>query len=299
MFFTIPTATNTEISFKFSILSVTLIYPISNVRTIDKIKLIIVNFDSKISEFGIKINYLKINFNIGISLGVLILYFAYMAVYDFYVSLIMYKLYTVHYWFITFIPLMVYSAALCFSFCLLIFIFYRLKLINKILRDELKYKMNLTKKSTLMSKKSKIMFMTLQSEFKHLQENVKSPPKELIEVIKRNDINKIEASNDKAMNLIPNIFHLLHDLVDLGRLVAKFFGPIFLAAFTSIFVVTTIQIYYCYTILYSFDEIRAKTLWTLVSSVNIVLINIVMVLCLTSICECIGNQVIINITLSK
>lgn len=255
--------------------------------------MIIVNFDSKISEFGIKINYLKIIFNVGLSIGLLILYFAYMAVYDFYVSLIMYKLYTVHYWFITFIPLLVYSGALCFSFCLLIFIFYRLKLINKILRDELKFKMNLTKKS--ISKKTKIMFLTLQSELKNLQ-NSKTQPQDLIEAIKRNDINKnIEASDDSAMNLIPNVFHLLHDLVDLGGLVAKFFGPIFLAAFTSIFVVTTIQIYYCYTILYTFDEIRAKTLWTLVTSVNIVVINIVMVLSLTSICECIANQVKISV----
>jgi gustatory receptor len=139
------------------------------------------------------------------------------------------------------------------------------------------------------NKKSKNIFMSLHSD---LNDNATLERQDTVRVIKQNVMNKnLESEMENSKNLIPNVFHLIQDLVDLGSLVAKFFGPIFLAAFTSIFIVTTIQIYYCYTILYTFNEARAKTLWTLVSSVNVVIINVVMVFSLTSMCESIANQV--------
>jgi gustatory receptor len=275
-------------------LAVVQIYPIAEVRTVENIKGIIVNFDAKLAEFGIKVDYKKINLCVGVSISLFILFFIYMAVYDFYVSLVMYKLYTILYWFITFIPLMVYSSALCFAFCILIFIYYRLKIINKILRNELSFKLAITKKSNLgQNEKSKSIFLALQSEYLKLHNNEKSlNSNDNIKMIRQNTITKnVESGNESPSNLIPNVFHLLHDLVDLGSSFQNFFGPIFLSSFTSIFIVTTIQIYYCYTILYSFDETRAKTLWTFVSSINVVIVNVVMVFSLTSICESIANQV--------
>ena len=94
------------------------------------------------------------------------------------------------------------------------------------------------------------------------------------------------------INAMPDDLNVLNDLVELINLVGQFFGPIFLAAFSSIFICTTVQIYYCYAILQSFDEEKNRSMWTLMASLNIVIIHVVLILAITSISEMIYNQVI-------
>ena len=95
-----------------------------------------------------------------------------------------------------------------------------------------------------------------------------------------------------AVSLIPEDLNILNDLIELINLVGKFFGPIFLAAFSSIFICTTVQIYYCYTILQAFSEEKFRTVWTFMSSMNIVIMHILLVFAITSLSEMIHNQVI-------
>lgn len=117
------------------------------------------------------------------------------------------------------------------------------------------------------------------------------------EVQTQNEKNKRQPTlvSSSSPSFIPEIFFLLNDLMDLGSLIGKFFGPIWLASFTSIFIVTTIQIFYCYTNLYASSEAQAKTIWTLIGSINSVFVNIVLVFTLISFCEAIASQVFYSV----
>lgn len=91
---------------------------------------------------------------------------------------------------------------------------------------------------------------------------------------------------------ITRVFYLINDLTDLTDCIGRFFGPIFLATFTAFFVISTIQIFYCYVVLTSVaNESNGYSRWTLAISSNIVIFNIIMVLAMVTICEGMSNQV--------
>lgn len=72
--------------------------------------------------------------------------------------------------------------------------------------------------------------------------------------------------------------------------IIKFFA-VYLATFTTIFVVTSIQLYYCYQIFQVQDENRGYSYWSLAMSLNVVVINIILVVTITALCQTITNQV--------
>ena len=84
---------------------------------------------------------------------------------------------------------------------------------------------------------------------------------------------------------------IINDLVELIHLYGRFFGPIFLAAFSSIFICTTVQIFYCYIIVQNLNSLLYRTMWTFSTSMNMVMIQIILALVITSISEMIYNQV--------
>ena len=92
---------------------------------------------------------------------------------------------------------------------------------------------------------------------------------------------------------IARVFYLINDLTDLTDCIGRFFGPIFLVTFTAFFVISTIQIFYCYVLLTSVtNENRGYSGWTLAISANIVIFNVIMVLAMITICEGMSNQVL-------
>ena len=94
-----------------------------------------------------------------------------------------------------------------------------------------------------------------------------------------------------CLNMISNKLNICNDLVKLINLSGQFFGPIFLAAFSSILICITVQIFYCYIIMKNLDPTLFRTMWTLSTSINMVIINIFLVLAITSISEMIYKQV--------
>lgn len=266
-------------------LSMTIILVSSmNVKTLNTIRMSITNFDSGIREMGLKINNRRINLIVVANFTCYILFFFYMASYEIYVVLIRYKFYSVYYWIITFIPVVLYTMALSFAFCLLIAIYYRLKLTSNVLKDELMHDRKSSDK--LLQNTLSITSMTFpQMELNNMENATKSK----LSTKKQNE--QIRARSQQYTSSVPSVFHILNDLLDLGHSIEKFFGPIFLCSFTSIFIVTTIQIYYCYVLISTeTNESLGYSIWTVIVSTNIIVINIVTTILMTSLCETITNQ---------
>ncbi|CAO1431173.1 unnamed protein product [Diamesa hyperborea] len=102
----------------------------------------------------------------------------------------------------------------------------------------------------------------------------------------------VEPRKDSSSS-IARVFYLINDLTDLTNCIGRFFGPIFLATFTAFFVISTIQIFYCYVLLTSVtNESKGYSGWTLAISSNTVIFNIIMVLTIITICEGMSYQVL-------
>lgn len=107
-------------------------------------------------------------------------------------------------------------------------------------------------------------------------------------------VQKINVEPRKNSNFsIARVFYLINDLTDVTNCIGRFFGPIFLATFTAFFVISTIQIFYCYVLLTNeTSESKGYSGWTLAISANIVIFNIIMVLAIITICEGMSYQVL-------
>lgn len=97
---------------------------------------------------------------------------------------------------------------------------------------------------------------------------------------------------DSRAVFFPKMCEVLGSLNEICQKLETYFGPLFLISFTTIFVVTSIQLYYCYQIITQVkDEARGYSYWTMVISVNVVLTNVILVIATTALCQAITNQV--------
>ncbi|EAA44231.1 AGAP006450-PA [Anopheles gambiae str. PEST] len=99
----------------------------------------------------------------------------------------------------------------------------------------------------------------------------------------------IDAANLKHLQL-PKVLYRYNDLYDICKLLDRYFGLLFLLTFTSIFIVTTIQLYYSYTILYWFTGENGFTIWSLMVCLNTISINLGVLLTIVLLCEKISNK---------
>lgn len=236
-------------------LNIILVVPFTNASTMDEIMNCFEKFDNRASLMCIDVSKSKMNGIVLISIIYFIIFISYMGGYEIYVILVHHQLTTFVYWIITFLPTVVSLAALCFSFCMLILIFYRIKIASKILKNEA------------------LSFQNFPQVMKVLE-------------VKSISIEQSVRSN------MPSIFHLYQEILDLRLALEKFLGPIFLSAFTSIFVITTTQIYHCYTLIVTKKDANLGfSLWSVGLCVNIIVINVSATIGLTSLCEMIANQV--------
>ncbi|GAB0098812.1 hypothetical protein DMENIID0001_146160 [Sergentomyia squamirostris] len=103
-------------------------------------------------------------------------------------------------------------------------------------------------------------------------------------------ISKNSEKTVKPLNYIPGIFSILSDLRDLADNIDNYFGPIFLVNFASIFVSTSIQLYYVYLV-----STAQETTWdfrmifSFLASINIIVPNFIVAGALCFLCQCIRN----------
>ncbi|KAL7012880.1 hypothetical protein ACKWTF_015095 [Chironomus riparius] len=236
-------------------LNIILVLPFTNASTMDEILKCFEKFDSRASLMSVDVSKSKMNGIVLISIIYFMIFILYMGGYEIYVVLIHHRLTSFIYWIITFIPTVVSLAALCFSFCMLILIFYRLKIAIKILKNEVSSVQNYPQ-----------LFKILEVKSFSIEQSVRSN--------------------------MPSIFHLYQEILDLRLALEKLLGPIFLSAFTSIFVITTTQIYHCYTLIVTKKDAHLGfSLWAVGLCVNIIVINVSATIGLTTLCEMIANQV--------
>lgn len=236
-------------------LNIILVFPLTHTTTMDEILKCFDNFDSRAALMCVNVNKSKMNSVVMISIIYFVIFVVYMGGYEIFVVLIHHRLTSFIYWLITFIPTVVSLAALCFSFCMLVLIFYRLQITKNILNNESPNIQNFQQLAKVLSLKSITVEQSIRSN-------------------------------------MPSIFHLYQEILDLRIAMEKFLGPIFLSAFTSIFVITTTQIYHCYTLIVSRkDASLGFSLWAVILCINIIVINVSATIGLTTICELINNQV--------
>lgn len=232
-------------------LTIILIFPIVNIESVREIFKQVEKFDLRISKMGLKVDERNVkSFTISTILFSSI-FMIYLISYEIYIIIFKYNLCSFYYWTISFIPYLIYSASLCFSFCLLLQILTRVKTVAKILETETRWDLKIIKS-------------------------------------KANDVQSIRSQ-------IPSVFHLYSEILEFSIAVERFLGPFFLAAFTSIFIVTTTQIYHCYCLIVTKQSEKfGFSVWSIVLCVNIIVANLTSMLAVISISERIGSEVIIK-----
>lgn len=236
--------------------SVILVCPIAN--NFSDILLGFAKFDSKISEMNCTNSSPTKHFKAFSIFNALfcILFLIYKGGFEIYVLIIRYQIIGPLYWLVSFAPSVVQSIALYTVINVQIAFYIRLKFTQNILLDE-------------------------------------KVSKKFIPVIPRNERKNFKFSSFSEKTKIPSVFYAFNGLLDLSKLIETFFGPIFLASIASIFVVTTIQIYYCYVLFASSQiETQGYSVWTLIVSLNEIVWNILNVVYLTvcSLKECIDQN---------
>lgn len=244
-------------------LTVIVISPLINVKAFNDINRLFIHLDGKIDETGFKLNTRKINFIMVANIVFFGSFLLFMGAYEIYIFLIRFDLLNLFYWIITFLPSIVQTFSLCFANNLLTSFYFRLQLTKQILKSE-----------RLPYLKKKYITAIPENEKKFFKPSSNQcPEKELL--------------SDMS-----SVFILFNDLLDLGCAIENFFGTIFLSSIASIFVVTTVQIYYCYVLVVTEgSEAMGYSTWTIIVSVNYIILNTVTIAYLTTICELIANQV--------
>lgn len=100
-------------------------------------------------------------------------------------------------------------------------------------------------------------------------------------------------SNLSKKENIPKIFYIIDYMKDLCLTVNLNYGSLFLMSFITMFVVSAIQLYYCYSLIIEAN----MDIYSLLLSINIVLINFFFVIGISSFCQQITEKVGVSLNL--
>uniref|UniRef100_A0A182NJ42 Gustatory receptor n=1 Tax=Anopheles dirus TaxID=7168 RepID=A0A182NJ42_9DIPT len=179
----------------------------------------------------------------------------------------------VDYWIITILPQFVNVIAVTQAVLLLLYINGRFRTLNELLQEE----QHPVVGRKLFERSSR---MTVAS--------ANNPKKISLHVIEVHGCGMDESSLKHLQ--LPKVLYRYNDLYDICKMLDRYFGLLFLLTFTSIFIVTTIQLYYSYTILYWFTGENGFTIWSLMVCLNTISINLGVLLTIVLLCEKISNK---------
>lgn len=238
-------------------LTVALTYPLLQKKTISSIINSFERVDKELISLNIKFNYSEETRRYRFAILVCGFLLLSSSVYDFFVTIIYVKTLKPWYWFVTILPLMIYAFALSQAFLVIGFIKKRCQLINQIMWE-------------------------FYSSDKTLWVNAKNVT--LISIFSDNN------PTISLSELFSRLFISLNELCELTEYVELFFGPLILTTFAAIFCVTSIQLFYCYLYIISASKGNDYSFWALVQSFNIILINLMLIIGITSVCESVSTQ---------
>lgn len=241
-------------------ISVAMIIPIKDMQLARRIIKQIDELNSELEKVGVLINFRKTRRDFAGIFGFFFLFLVYSVTYDGY-STFKNGMMSIKYWFVTILPSVYMVLVLTQAICVL-------SLVRKIYRNV-----------------NRAIAVQLPSEEDENQDE---------------DFNRIQSGGkvgvvlapEMVSTFFPKVFQILGSLSEICQKLETYYGPLFLATFTTIFVVTSIQLYYCYQIIIQAqDEARGYSIWSLIMCMNVVIINVVLVLCITAFCQTITNQV--------
>uniref|UniRef100_A0A182MB95 Gustatory receptor n=1 Tax=Anopheles culicifacies TaxID=139723 RepID=A0A182MB95_9DIPT len=209
--------------------------------------------------------------NIGIILGTLCVLLLVTA-FDCYVTVFRGSI-RVDYWIITILPQFVNVIAVTQVILLLLYINGRFRMLNQLLEEE----------------QHPVVGRMRYPHTNRLNVATVNDPKKMgLHVIEVHGCG-IDSASLKHLQL-PKVLYRYNDLYDICKMLDHYFGLLFLLTFTSIFIVTTIQLYYSYTILYWFTGENGFTIWSLMVCLNTISINLGVLLTIVLLCEKISNK---------
>ncbi|GAB0098811.1 hypothetical protein DMENIID0001_146150 [Sergentomyia squamirostris] len=215
--------------------------------------------DENLQGVGKSIRYQN---SLAISRSILITFGTYLLfsiTFDCYVTVIRYNMTPMWYWVVATLPSIIYSLSLLQAMFIISWISTRCAMINSILR--------------------------LDGRAKFLR-NLPIVP-----IVSHS--NSFKGNMKQSLDLITKIYTIMSDVCQLSQIIDSFLGPAFLATITAIFAVTSIQVYYIYVTSITMDRVAETSgfsIWSLLVSLNIVLMNIFLVIALTTICERLNHQ---------
>lgn len=83
---------------------------------------------------------------------------------------------------------------------------------------------------------------------------------------------------EETIASLDQLYYTLKDIYVLCVKFNKYVGPVTLSVLGCLFTVTAVQSFYFFNIIMDFDEARHKTVWNLISSGNLIVINLTLVL---------------------
>ncbi|XP_053676599.1 putative gustatory receptor 2a [Anopheles nili] len=179
----------------------------------------------------------------------------------------------VDYWIITILPQFVNVIAVTQAALLLLYINGRFRTLNQLLQDE---------QHPVVGRKVFVQHDRMTGA------TAIEPKKPTLHVIELHGCGMDEATMKHLQ--LPKVLYRYNDLYDICKMLDRYFGLLFLLTFTSIFIVTTIQLYYSYTIMYWFTGENGFTIWSLMVCLNTIFINLGVLLTIVLLCEKISNK---------
>lgn len=238
--------------------TVALTYPLIQRITVNSIINSFERVDQELNYLKIKINYKADSRSYRVLIISCCLILLATTMYDFFVAVVIMSTLKAWYWLVTIIPLIIYSIALSQAYVVIGFIKKRCQLINQVI-----WEFQTSDKSSVVNAKN----IVIVSIF--------------------NDTTPIISLSE----LFSKLFIALNELCELSQLIEKLFGLLFLTTFSAIFAVTSIQLFYCYLVITTASSENGYSIWSLIQSVNIILINLILILGITSVCEAVSTEV--------
>lgn len=234
-------------------LTTAMVYPLLKEATVNSIIKSFEKVDAELSYLKIKLNYasdMKKYLILLLSCFILLIL---TTVFDLVVCIYVLGSVRVWYWIVTILPIIIYTLALSQVFVVIGFMKHRCQLINEVIL-----------------------------EFQNSDYNSVVAAKNIVVVSLFNDRTPIISLSE----LFSKLFIALNELCELSHHIDHLYGPLLLTSFAAIFAVTSIQLFYCYLVIAypnSFNDNNIS--WPLIQSINIIAINLLVVIGITSVCE--------------
>lgn len=97
--------------------------------------------------------------------------------------------------------------------------------------------------------------------------------------------------DSETKEVLSRVISLINDIYLLCERVNAYFGPALLCGFAALFAVTSVQGFYALIIIFDMDETKNQTLWVLIKCVNLIVLNLTLVVLITSLAELVLNEV--------